>query len=258
MNELPDPLATFRLDGRVAVLTGASSGLGAQFARALAGAGARLVLAARRTDRIEALARTLPNAIAVGADVNDEADLERLVRTALDAHGRIDVLVNNAGVTDVITAFEETIEEFRNVIETDLVAPFQLSRLVAREMVARESGGAIVNIASLNGVVASRSWPETAYTAAKGGLINLTRELANQWAPHGIRVNAIGPGYFESEMTAELFANQRGVDWVARYTPMRRHGRAGELDGALLFLASDASSYVTGQHLLVDGGWSII
>jgi NAD(P)-dependent dehydrogenase (short-subunit alcohol dehydrogenase family) len=216
------------------------------------------VLAARRLERIESLAEELPDAVAVGADVNDEADLERLVGTAVDAHGRIDVLVNNAGVTDQPSALEETADEFRQVIETNLVAPFLLSRIVAREMVERKSGGAIINIASLNGVLASRSWPETAYTASKGGLVNLTRELANQWAPHGIRVNAIGPGYFESEMTQELFANERAVDWVARNTPMRRHGRAGELDGALLFLASDASSYVTGQHLIVDGGWSII
>jgi NAD(P)-dependent dehydrogenase (short-subunit alcohol dehydrogenase family) len=258
MSALPDPLATFRLDDRVVIVTGASSGLGERFAGALAGAGARVMLAARRLERIEALAQSLPEATAVAVDVNDEADLERLVRTAVSAYGRIDVLVNNAGTTDSPSALEESPEEFRRVIETNLVAPFLLARMVARRMIEQGSGGTIVNTASVNGVLASRSWPETAYTASKGGLVNLTRELANQWAPHGIRVNAIAPGYFESEMTTELFANQRAVDWVARHTPLRRHGRVGELDGALLFLASDASSYVTGQLLIVDGGWSII
>ncbi len=258
MSALPDPLATFRLDDRVAIVTGASSGIGERFARVLAGAGARVVLAARRAERIEALAASLPSATAVVADVNEEADLERLVQAAIDAHGRIDILVNNAGTTDRPSALEESPEEFRRVVETNLVAPFLLARLVARRMVERESGGAVVNIASVNGLLASRSWPETAYTASKGGVVNLTRELANQWARHGIRVNAIAPGYFESEMTAELFANQRAVDWVARHTPMHRHGRKDELDGALLYLASDASSYVTGQLLVVDGGWSIV
>jgi NAD(P)-dependent dehydrogenase (short-subunit alcohol dehydrogenase family) len=258
MSALPDPLETFRLNDRVAIVTGASSGLGERFARVLAGAGARVVVAARRLDRIEALAQSLPEATAVAADVNNEADLEQLVRTATERYGRIDVLVNNAGTTDQDPALDESSEEFRRVIETNLVAPFLLARLVARRMVEQESGGAIVNIASVNGLLASRSWPETAYTASKGGVVNLTRELANQWAPHGIRVNGIAPGYFESEMTAELFANERAVNWVARHTPLRRHGRVDELDGALLFLASDASSYVTGQLLVVDGGWTIV
>lgn len=258
MSALPDPLATFRLHDHVVVVTGASSGLGERFARVLAGAGARLVLAARRLERIDALAQSLPDAMALAADVNDEADLERLVATAVEAYGHIDVLVNNAGTVDTPPALEESSEEFRRVIETNLVAPFLLARLVARRMVEQESGGSIVNIASVNGILASRSWPETAYSASKGGVVNLTRELANQWAPHGIRVNAIAPGYFESEMTAGLFANPSAVDWVARHTPLRRHGRVGELDGALLFLASGASSYVTGQLLVVDGGWSII
>jgi NAD(P)-dependent dehydrogenase (short-subunit alcohol dehydrogenase family) len=258
MNALPDPLVTFRLDDRVAVVTGASSGLGERFAQVLAGAGARVVVAARRAERIQALAQSLPAARAVAADVNDEEDVERLVRTAVEEFGRIDVLINNAGTVDRSSALEESPQEFRRVIETNLVAPFLLAQLVARRMVEQASGGAIVNIASINAILASRSWPETAYAASKGGVVNLTRELANQWAPHGIRVNAIGPGYFESEMTQELFANPRAVDWVARHTPLRRHGAVGELDGALLFLASDASSFVTGQLLIVDGGWSII
>jgi NAD(P)-dependent dehydrogenase (short-subunit alcohol dehydrogenase family) len=181
------------------------------------------------------------------------------METAVAECGHIDVLVNNAGIAEpAIEALEESPEVFRRVTDTNLVAPFALARLAARQMLAQGNGGVIINIASVNGFLASRSWPETAYAASKGGVVNLTRELANQWASHGIRVNAIAPGYFESEMTQELFANERAVDWMRRHTPMRRHGQPGELDGALLFLASDASSYVTGQVLIVDGGWTII
>jgi NAD(P)-dependent dehydrogenase (short-subunit alcohol dehydrogenase family) len=252
-----DPFQQFSLDGRVAVVTGASSGLGGRFARILAAAGAKVVLAARRQERIDGLAAELPEAIAVATDVRDDAALQNLADRAMAAYGRIDVLVNNAGITNDVPALEETPERIRDVIETNLVAPYILSQAVAREMV-ETGGGSIVNICSINSVVGSVVGPEASYCASKGGLLQLGRELATQWAGKGIRVNAIGPGYFETEMTADLFAIPAGEAKVRRRTPLRRAGRIEELDGALLFLASEASSYVTGQLLLVDGGWTAV
>jgi len=193
----------------------------------------------------------------VPVDLTQAGAAERLVEAALERWGRVDVLVNNAGAVDTSPALEESAERFREVVEVNLVAPFLLARRVAAAMI-EQGGGSIVNIASVNGVVASRNWPETSYAASKGGVVNLTRELANQWAPQGVRVNAIGPGYFGTEMTSDLLDTEDGRRFVGRHTPMRRHGRPHELDGVLLFLASEASSYVTGQLVVVDGGWTII
>jgi NAD(P)-dependent dehydrogenase (short-subunit alcohol dehydrogenase family) len=238
----------------VAIVTGASSGLGARFARVLDAAGADVVLAARRLDRIEALARELPRAMAVKSDVSDSGDVERLVETALASRGRIDVLVNNAGIANPMPAEQESVEHFRKVLEINLVATFALTQRVGRAML--ESGrGSVVNVASVLGFVASGRVPQASYAASKAGVVNLTRELAVQWARRGVRVNGIAPGWFLSEMTAEMFADERGSAWIRRYTPMGRPGAPHELDGALLFLASDASSFVTGQTIAVDGGW---
>jgi NAD(P)-dependent dehydrogenase (short-subunit alcohol dehydrogenase family) len=176
----------------------------------------------------------------------------------LERYGRIDVLVNNAGAVDVGPALEEPLERFRDVLAINLVAPFALAQRAARAMVARREGGAIVNVASILGLVGVGQIPQAGYAASKGGIVNLTRELAAQWARQGIRVNALAPGWFETEMTADMFGEERGHAWVARRAPMGRHGREGELDGALLFLSSDASTYVTGQVLAVDGGWTSI
>lgn len=247
----------FSLAGKVAVVTGASSGLGSQLARALGSAGASLVLAARRQGPLDALVDELENAIALRTDVTDDRQRGALVDAAIGAFGRIDVLVNNAGVVNVASAEDETLDAFRSVLEVNLVAPFALSQLCARHMLDA-GGGSIVNVASVLGVVGCGQIPQASYAASKGALVNLTRELGAQWARRGIRVNAVAPAWFESEMTGEMLASASGQRWVQRHTPMGRPGLPGELDGAVVFLASDASSYVTGQVLAVDGGWTAV
>jgi NAD(P)-dependent dehydrogenase (short-subunit alcohol dehydrogenase family) len=254
-----DPLAPFRIDNKVAIVTGASSGLGSRFARVLNAAGAKVVLVARRQERLQQLADELGDALPVAQDLSEVENVGAVVERALAHYGRVDVLVNNAGMVDVHPAEEEPLEEFRKVIDVNLVAPFALSQHAARAMLDGGEGGAIVNIASVLGLVGVGQIPQAGYAASKGGIVNLTRELSAQWSRKGVRVNAIAPGWFESEMTADMFSEEgKGREWVARRAPMKRHGREGELDGALVFLASDASSYVTGHILAVDGGWTSI
>ncbi len=251
-----DPFAAFRLDGQVAVVTGASSGLGDRFARVLDAAGASVVVAARRAERLEALVADLDDALAVATDVADDDACAALVDAALDRYGRIDVLVNNAGISDAPARAEtESVEEFRRVTRVNLDACFLLSTLVAPQMIERGSGS-IVNIASVHASVASAPNTQAAYDASKHGLVGLTRELACQWARHGVRVNAIAPGYVETELTDEMIADDGGSAWIARNTPLRRAGRVDELDGALLLLATPAGSYATGSVVTVDGGWT--
>jgi NAD(P)-dependent dehydrogenase (short-subunit alcohol dehydrogenase family) len=251
-----DVFEPFRLDGQVAIVTGASSGLGARFAHVLAGAGASIVVAARRADRIEALAKAL-DGVAVPCDVVDAADRDRLMTTTLERFGRVDILVNNAGVGVPEPAESEAPERFAEVLDVNLTAAFAVSQLVGRSML--EAGrGTIVNVVSILGIVSAGQIPFPSYAASKGGLIALTRELAGEWSRRGVRVNALAPGWFESEMTADMFADERSMSWVRRKAPMGRPGQPHELDGALLFLASDASSYVTGQVLAVDGGWTAV
>ena len=245
----------FSLAGRTAVVTGASSGLGARFTAVLAGAGATVFAAARRLDRLAEVAAGDDRIHPVACDVRREADRRRLVDTALAATGRLDVLVNNAGTAGAVRAADETADDFAEVLAVNLVAPFHLARLMA-DAARPDTGGSIVNVASILGLVSAAPLGGASYAASKAGLLGLTRELAGQWGKDGVRVNALAPGWFRSEMTEALFADARGSGWVERNTMLRRGGEGGELDGALLFLASDASSYCTGQMLVVDGGWT--
>ncbi len=250
-----DPFAAFRLDGKVVLITGTSSGLGMRFAQMLHAAGATVVMAARRLDRLEALAATLPGSIALSCDVANSEDCKALVATTIERCGRVDVLVNNAGRVALYKPEHEPMEEWRNVMAVNLDGAFQLSQLCAIDMMSRREG-VIVNIASILGMVSSGRLQQASYAASKGALVNLTRELACLWARNGIRVNALCPGFFDSELTHELVEDVKGNSWLKTKTPMGRLGEEGELDGALLYLCSAASSYVTGITLPVDGGWT--
>jgi len=250
-----DPLNVFRLDGKIALVTGASSGIGAQTVKLFSSLGAKVIAAARREDRLQDLANQYPNVMAVKCDVGVEADCKNVVDTVINEYGKIDILINNAGISDPIPALEEDLDLFKRVIQIDLISCFHLAQLCAQHMETQETGGAIVNVASIHGFVGSSPNNQPGYTAAKGGLINLTRELALEWARHGIRVNAIAPGYISTELTDEMIAGESGRKWIERNTPMRRPGEVTELDGAMLLLTSDAGSYITGETIAIDGGW---
>jgi NAD(P)-dependent dehydrogenase (short-subunit alcohol dehydrogenase family) len=254
-----DPLSSFRLDGRVAVVTGASSGLGERFARVLDSAGASVVITARRAEQLDALAGDLAHPLAVPCDLTDDGAPAALVDAAIAEFGSVDIVVNNAGIDHNEPALDESLDDFRREVDINLVAPFELARCAARTMIDSGRGGSIVNIASIWGMVGVGQIPDAGYAASKGGLVNMTRELASQWARKGVRVNVIAPAFFPTEMTQErMFEDERSMKWLRQRTPMGRAGEAHELDGALLFLASDASSYLTGVVLPVDGGWTAI
>ncbi|MDH3679733.1 MAG: SDR family oxidoreductase [Acidimicrobiia bacterium] len=253
-----DPVTAFSLAGKVVILTGASSGLGRRFARCLGAAGASVVLTARRADRLASLVEELPDARAVPCDLTADGAPAELLAAALDHYGQIDVVVNNAGISRVLAAVDDDLDDFRQELEINLVAPYELARLAAKHLLDTGRPGSIINIGSVLGHGGGGRLKVPGYAAAKGGLHNLTRELASQWARKGIRVNGIGPGWFETEMNEHMFATDGGMAYIVDNTPMGRPGVEGELDGALLFLASDASSFVTGQVIFVDGGWTAI
>lgn len=246
----------FCIDG-VAIVTGASSGLGARFCQVLAARGVPTLAVARRRDRIEDLAHRSALIRAFTADVTDPASPERIVDAAADM-GTIGVLVNNAGIGDGVQRAEsQDPATFRSVIDVNLNSVFALTAAFARRVLADGGSASVVNIASVHGLVAAAPNSQAGYVASKAGLIGLTRELAGQWARDSIRVNAIAPGYFPTEMTAPMMESEAsGLRYIRRNTMMGRPGTIDELDGVLLFLASAASSYVTGQVLAVDGGWT--
>lgn len=254
---IADPLSQFSLRGCRAIVTGASSGLGWRFAQVLNAAGARVTIVARRVERLDELAKRLRDPVVIAADLQEVDSPRRVVGDAVDAMGGVDVVVNNAGLTSAAPAIDD--DDFRSVVNMDLTVPFEIARLCARQSISTSEPLSVINITSILGIVASRSIPQASYAASKAGLGHLTRELANQWARSGIRVNAIAPGWFRTEITSEsMFNDPKGLKYIERNTPMGRPGAEHELDGALLFLASKASSYVTGQVIVVDGGWTII
>ena len=254
-SEPPGALRAFDLTGRVAVVTGASSGLGAGVARGLASVGARVAVVARRGDRLAALAAEL-DGLAVACDLLDADALADVVPAVADGLGPPEILVNAAGnIFSREAAEAEPLDDIRRTLDLNLVAPFLLAQAVQPHMVD-VGRGAVVNIASIGGIVGVPGIPQASYAAAKAGLSGLTVELAVQWAAHSIRVNAVAPGFFRSEITDSLYDDEKGRAWLARNTPLPGDGSVDDVVGAVLWLVSDAGRYVTGQTVVVDGGWT--
>jgi NAD(P)-dependent dehydrogenase (short-subunit alcohol dehydrogenase family) len=247
----------FSLEGKTVLVTGASSGMGEALALTAAAAGGRVIAAARRKERLDSLAAQHPAITPVACDLALEDSRLALVEQAR-AIGRVDVLINVAGtIGDVVAAENETYDQILRTLEVNLVAPFRLSQAFAPAM--REAGeGAIVNIASISGVVGIGRIPQASYVASKSGLVGLTRELASQWGRWGIRVNAIAAGYFKSEMTEDMYASQKMVDWLKPRQPLTLTAGPDDFAGPVLLLASQAGRFITGQTFAVDGGWTAI
>ena len=247
------PGGAWRLDGKVALVTGASTGLGARFARVLHAAGASVVATARRADLLDELASRFADRFAVMAgDITDAGHRQAVVRR-LEQSGGLHVLVNNAGICDDGPIEEQTLDDLQRVVDVNLISVLDLCRLAAPLLLAAERAS-VVNVASTYGLVASRA-PMAAYNATKGALVNLTRQLAAQWGDRGVRVNALAPGYFPTELTGFLTDPELSRS-IREETLLARPPELEEIDGPLLFLATDASSYMTGQVLVVDGGWT--
>jgi len=252
---IPEAFRLFDLQGRVAVVTGASSGLGARLARALGDAGARVAVVARRRDRLEKLADEI-GGVAISCDLLDPEQVPAVIPQVVESLGGPEILVNVAGNRFGREAAEdETLETIEQSLSLNLVAPLRLSQAVFPHMVAA-GRGSIVYVTSIGGRVGIPSIPQAAYAASKMGLTGLTAELAVQWAHHSIRVNAIAPGFFRSEITDSLYDDERGRTWLHRNTPLPNDGSPDDFVGATLWLVSDAGRYVTGQTVVIDGGWT--
>ncbi len=243
----------FDLSAEVVIVTGASSGLGRHFAQKLSAAGAAVALLARRRDKLDDLVGALPagRALAIAADIVDPTSINSVIASVTAALGQPTILINNAGVADDHAAIDLDDDDWQRVLDTNLTAAWQMAQLCAKSWVAAKRPGNIINIASILGLrVAGRSLP---YAVSKAGLIHMTKALSLEWARHQIRVNAIAPGYIETDINRDFFATPSGEMLIKRI-PQRRLGQPSDLDGVLLLLASSASSYITGSVIAVDGG----
>jgi len=259
----PTLRSLFGLGGKVALVTGASSGLGVEFAQAKGLGGADVAIVARRTERLRALAPRIEalgvRCLPVTADLADAVQLGRAVDEVEAGLGPVDILVNNAGVAPAAKAEKYPRAQWEQALDVNLTAPFLLAQRVARRMIERGGGGRIINIGSVMGDLASAVFPTAGYNASKGGVHMLTKQLAVEWAKHGITVNTLAPAWFPTEMSYDPRHGGINPPYKARmeqFTPLHRLGREGELTAAVIFLASPASAYVTGATLRVDGGWS--
>ena len=246
----------FDLTGQVAVVTGCSTGLGVQMAKALANQGAKIVAIARRKEKIDAVAKEIADTYKVETLAIDTEKVNAAVDSIMEKFGRIDIVINNAGTGAVAPAEDITDDQFNGELNVDLGGTFKVSRAVAKKAMIPAKYGRIINIASMYGLVGNKVAPCSPYHAAKGGVVNLTRGLAAEWGKYGINVNAICPGYFYSPLTKETLDSDFFQQNAQTMIPLSRYGNEGELDSAAIFLASPASSYVTGVILPVDGGYT--
>ncbi|MCD7804038.1 MAG: SDR family oxidoreductase [Oscillospiraceae bacterium] len=251
----------FDLTGNVAIVTGCSTGLGVQMAKALANQGCNIVVLARRQKLIDEVAADLTKeygveTLAVACDITSTEQVQAVVKAAMDKFGRIDILINNAGTGGVAPAEDITDEVLLNEINIDLVGTFKMAREVAKNAMIPAGYGRIINIASMYGLVGNKIAPAAPYHAAKGGVVNLTRALACEWGDKGITVNTICPGYFETPLTKETLQSEFFQNYAHTMIPEARYGVDGELDTAAIFFASPASTYVNGAVLPVDGGYT--
>lgn len=253
----------FDLSGRVALVTGCSGGLGVQMAKALAARGSKLVIIARRYEKLVEVKNEIEKAFGVEVlpiqcDITNTGAVEKMVDEAIAHFSKIDIVVNNAGTGAVAPAEDITDAQFENEMQIDLFGSFRVARAVAKKTMIPNQYGRIINIASMYGLVGNKIAPAAPYHAAKGGVVNMTRALAAEWGKHGITVNAICPGYFITPLTKETLESEYFANYAKTVIPMERYGHEGELDSAVCFLAAEASRYVTGVALPVDGGYTCV